>query len=375
MLWRTSPVGTELEGVVVDWLRQALGLPESFDGLITDTASTSSLIALAAAREAAGVDAAAAGLAGRRISGAARLCARPRRTRSIEKACMTLGSGAQSLVRVAADDAYAMRPDALAAAIAADRAAGRGRSRSSRRSARRRRRRSTRSRPIADIAAREGLWLHVDAAYAGAVAIAPRAARPVPRLGARRLDRRQPAQVAVHAARCVAPAHAPHAGPARRIQPRARIPADARSRDARSATTTSTRRSSGAGFGRSSCGSSSAGSAWRAFAGGSRATSSSRQAFAGWVGRRLRTGTPGARAVLDGLLPVAAGRARPARGPSSTTANTRSWTPSIGRARCSFRIRACDDRFTIRLAVGNLRTEPRHVERAWTLLREAAADR
>ena len=59
MLWRTSPIGTELETVVVDWLRQALGLPEAFDGLITDTASTSSLIALAGARQAAGVEASA----------------------------------------------------------------------------------------------------------------------------------------------------------------------------------------------------------------------------------------------------------------------------------------------------------------------------
>ena len=61
MLWRTSPSGTELEEVVVDWLRQALGLPDAFDGLLTDTASTSSLIALAAARQAAGIDAAAVG--------------------------------------------------------------------------------------------------------------------------------------------------------------------------------------------------------------------------------------------------------------------------------------------------------------------------
>ena len=65
MLWRTSPVATELEQVVVDWLRQALGLPEAFDGLLTDTASTSTLIALAAAREAAGLQVAAMGLAGR----------------------------------------------------------------------------------------------------------------------------------------------------------------------------------------------------------------------------------------------------------------------------------------------------------------------
>ena len=58
MLWRTSPIATELEQVVVDWLRQAVGLPEPFDGLLTDTASTSSLIALAGARQAAGIDAA-----------------------------------------------------------------------------------------------------------------------------------------------------------------------------------------------------------------------------------------------------------------------------------------------------------------------------
>src|SRR6478735_6668468 len=58
MLWRTSPIGTELEEVVVDWLRQALGLPEGFDGLLTDTASTSSLIGLAGARQAAGIEAA-----------------------------------------------------------------------------------------------------------------------------------------------------------------------------------------------------------------------------------------------------------------------------------------------------------------------------
>ena len=61
MLWRTSPIGTELEQVVVDWLRQALGLPDTFDGLLTDTASTSTLIALAAARQAAGFDAAQRG--------------------------------------------------------------------------------------------------------------------------------------------------------------------------------------------------------------------------------------------------------------------------------------------------------------------------
>ena len=80
---------------------------------------------------------------------------------------------------------------------------------------------------IADIADARGLWLHVDAAYAGAVAIDAGAAGAVRGLGARRLDRRQPAQVAVHAARRLAPAEPPDGRRARRVQPRARVPADA----------------------------------------------------------------------------------------------------------------------------------------------------
>src|SRR3954447_6272558 len=124
MLWRTSPVGTELEGVVVGWLRQALGLPQAFDGLITDTASTSTLIALAAARETAGLGAAREGLDGRDVPDL-RVYASTEAHSSIEKACMTLGLGAASLVRIPADDEYRMRTDALGAAIAADRAVGR----------------------------------------------------------------------------------------------------------------------------------------------------------------------------------------------------------------------------------------------------------
>jgi aromatic-L-amino-acid/L-tryptophan decarboxylase len=173
MLWRTSPSGTELEQVVVDWLRQALGLPEGFDGLLTDTASTSSLIALAAARQAAGVDAAASGLAGRPDVPALRVYASEEAHSSIDKACMTLGLGRSSLVRVPTNERFEMQVDALRDAIAADRAAGRrpiaivatvGTTS------------STSADPvaaIADVAAAEGLWLHVDAAYAGAVAIDP----------------------------------------------------------------------------------------------------------------------------------------------------------------------------------------------------------
>ena len=173
MLWRTSPVATELEEVVVDWLRVALGLPQAFGGLLTDTASTSSLIALGAAREAAGTQAAARGLAGRGDVPRLRVYASAEAHSSIEKACMTLGLGRESLVRVGTDDALAMDPGALAEAIATDRAAGMlpiaivatlGTTS------------STAVDPvsaIADVAARERLWLHVDAAYGGAAAVVP----------------------------------------------------------------------------------------------------------------------------------------------------------------------------------------------------------
>jgi aromatic-L-amino-acid decarboxylase len=172
MLWRTSPIGTELETVVVGWLRSALGLPETFGGLVTDTASTSTLIALAAAREAAGLRAAADGLAAR-IGGAPRVYASSEAHSSVEKACMTLGLGRAGLVKVAVDDAYRMDPLALRQAIRADRSSGLqpmaivatlGTTS------------STSVDPvgaIAQVAADEGLWLHVDSAYAGAVALLP----------------------------------------------------------------------------------------------------------------------------------------------------------------------------------------------------------
>jgi aromatic-L-amino-acid decarboxylase len=162
MLWRTSPIATELEGVVVDWLRQAVGLPEPFDGLITDTASTSSLIALAGAREAAG------GAMGRM-----RVYASAEAHSSIEKACMTLGLGRGALVHVPVNQRFEMDVDELSGAIARGRAAGLhpiaivatvGTTS------------STSADPVAaaaDVAERERLWLHVDAAYAGAVAIVP----------------------------------------------------------------------------------------------------------------------------------------------------------------------------------------------------------
>jgi aromatic-L-amino-acid/L-tryptophan decarboxylase len=185
MLWRTSPIGTELEEVVVDWLRQALGLPATFDGLLTDTASTSSLIALAGARQAAGIDAAKQGLTGRGLP-ALRVYGSAEAHSSIEKACMTLGLGRDALVRIPTNDRFELVPGELAAAIKADRAAGHqpiaivatvGTTS------------STSVDPvaaIADIAEREGLWLHVDSAYAGVVALIPE--RRAPFVGWERAD-------------------------------------------------------------------------------------------------------------------------------------------------------------------------------------------
>ena len=177
MLWRTSPIGTELEQVVVDWLRQALGLPIGFDGLLTDTASTSSLIALAAAREAAGTDAAERGLGGRDDLGALRVYASAEAHSSIEKACMTLGLGP---VRAAPD------PDRRSVAMERRRAdaASPKTALPAGRSCRLVVATIGTTAPtsvdpveaIANIAAREGLWLHVDAAYAGPVASCPSAA-------------------------------------------------------------------------------------------------------------------------------------------------------------------------------------------------------
>lgn len=173
MLWKTSPAATELEQVTLDWLRQLLGLPAELRGVITDTASMSSFLALAAAREAAGLDIRERGLAGRDDLPALTVYASEQAHSSIEKAVIALGLGQRNLRKVAVDAEFRMRPDALAARIAADRAAG--------------------ARPlavcattgttstssidpvpaIAEICAAEGLWLHVDGAYGGAAAVAP----------------------------------------------------------------------------------------------------------------------------------------------------------------------------------------------------------
>jgi len=178
MLWSTSPACTELETHVLDWLVEALGLPERFlsttagGGVIQDTASSAVLCAILAARE--------------RVKSRREICAASQEAggelvayastqthSSIEKGLRIAGLGSNSLRRIEVDDRWAMRPDRLAEVMAADVAAGRrpffvcattG---------------TTSSlgfdplRNIGEICRQHGVWLHVDAALAGTAAICP----------------------------------------------------------------------------------------------------------------------------------------------------------------------------------------------------------
>src|SRR5439155_18747914 len=171
MLWKTAPAATELELVVLDWLRQMLGLPEGLFGVIQDTASTSTLVALAAAREAVrGIDVRRRGLVGQ---ARLRMYASEQAHSSVEKAGIVLGIGQDGYRSVPVDAEYRMDPLALARIVAEDRAAGWtpfavtatvGTT-------------STTSvdpvPAIAEICEQERLWLHVDTAYAGSAAVVP----------------------------------------------------------------------------------------------------------------------------------------------------------------------------------------------------------
>jgi len=171
MLWRTSPAATELEQVALGWLRKLLGLPEAFEGVIYDTASIATMHALIAAREAALPSARMKGLAGRPDVPPLRVYTSDQANLSVDKAMIAIGLGHDSLKKIPVNDRFEMRVDALEAAIARDRADGVlpiavmptvGTTVTT----------SVDPVPaIADVCARERLWLHVDAAYAGAAAM------------------------------------------------------------------------------------------------------------------------------------------------------------------------------------------------------------
>ncbi|HEX3703697.1 MAG TPA: aminotransferase class I/II-fold pyridoxal phosphate-dependent enzyme [Vicinamibacterales bacterium] len=173
MLWRTSPAATELEQVTLGWLRQLIGLPDTFEGVIYDTASIATMTAMVAARETAIADVRQKGLAGRPEVPRMRVYCSDQTHSSIDKAVIAIGLGHESLRRIPTDDRFSMRIDALRAAIAEDRANGIlpiavvptvGTT-------------STTSidpvAEVADICERERLWMHVDAAYGGVAAMLP----------------------------------------------------------------------------------------------------------------------------------------------------------------------------------------------------------
>lgn len=172
MLWQTSPAATEMETVMVDWLRQALGLPDGYVGVIQDSASSATLSAVLTMRErATGYTGNRDGLA---TKGNLRIYCSDQVHSSIDRACWVAGIGQANLVKIGTKGPrHAMDVDALQAAIAADRAAGHtpagiiaitggtgvgacdvlG--------------------PILDVARAEDIYTHLDAAWAGSAMICP----------------------------------------------------------------------------------------------------------------------------------------------------------------------------------------------------------
>jgi aromatic-L-amino-acid decarboxylase len=170
--WQASPALTELEEVTTEWVRRMVGLSDAWAGVIQDTASTCTLIALLCARErATNFSLARGGLQAepRPLT----VYASAQAHSSVEKAALLAGYGRANVRAVPTDDAFAMRPDALEAAVTADAAAGcvpcavvatTGTTASTALDP---------LAPIAEVAGRHGLWLHVDAAMAGSAMILP----------------------------------------------------------------------------------------------------------------------------------------------------------------------------------------------------------
>jgi len=173
MLWRTSPASTELEEVTLDWLRQMMGLDAGYTGIIYDTASVSSMHAIAAAREGIEMRIREEGMSGRKDLPLLRVYVSEQAHSSIEKGVITLGLGQKGLRKIPADAEFRMDVKALAKAIEEDKRNGYvpfcvvatvGTT-------------STSSiDPVAEIVPiceQHAMWLHVDAAYAGSAAVVP----------------------------------------------------------------------------------------------------------------------------------------------------------------------------------------------------------
>lgn len=171
MVWETSPAAAELEERMMDWLRVMTGLPEGFEGVIQDSASSATLAALITAREkSTGFRSNREGL---RETGRLRVYASAQAHSSVEKGAGVAGFGRENLVRVAVRDDYSIDPEALDKAIEKDIAGGfipccvvacMGTT-------------GTTAvdplRPVGEICRKHGIWLHVDAALGGSALLLP----------------------------------------------------------------------------------------------------------------------------------------------------------------------------------------------------------
>src|SRR6266705_420357 len=172
MTWRTCPAATELETVVIDWLRQWVGLSDEFEGVVYDTASVGIMHALAVAREEAAPETRKLGLTGRELP-RFRIYTSDQAHTSAEKAAIALGLGEENVCRVPSDNEFRMETSILRKTVVHDRESGFkplavvatvGTT-------------STASvDPVAEIARlcrEEKIWLHIDGAYGGGFAIMP----------------------------------------------------------------------------------------------------------------------------------------------------------------------------------------------------------
>lgn len=173
MLWRTSPAFTELERAMMNWFRQIVGLPENYWGIIYDTASTSSMQAIASAREQLNLGFREKGMAGRYDVSRLRMYCSEHAHSSIEKGAVTLGIGLEGVRKISVNDKFEMIPERLEAAINEDINSGWkpfcvvatvGTT-------------STTSvdpvEPISSVCENHNIWLHIDSAYAGVTAMIP----------------------------------------------------------------------------------------------------------------------------------------------------------------------------------------------------------
>ena len=172
MTWRTCPAATELETIVIDWLRQWVGLSDEFEGVIYDTASVGIMHALAVAREEAAPATRQLGLTDRDLP-RLRVYTSDQAHSSAEKAAIALGLGEENVIRIPSDDQFRIDVNSLGRRIAEDRQNGFqpmaavatvGTT-------------STASvdpvREIGNLCREAKIWLHIDAAYGGGFAMVP----------------------------------------------------------------------------------------------------------------------------------------------------------------------------------------------------------